>query len=161
MALVYKSTVHLPLGPGGQLLPPGTVIEDSGNRDLARLIAEGKVFLDDTSSGGADTDITVTPNTVAASGATEELDGDEARYHEVTLDANCTITVANLGDGEKLTLVVEQDGTGGHTLTIDSLTDAGADVLAGLTTTAGAIAVLVLLQTSHGLMVFVTGDAMA
>lgn len=52
MALVYTTTRHLPLGAGGALLPPGTVITDASSRSLGRLIDRGWVAVTDDSAGG-------------------------------------------------------------------------------------------------------------
>lgn len=58
-------------------------------------------------------------NTVAASGTTETLDLANGNVHDVTLDDDCTLTftgtVASVACG--FTLILRQDGTGGHAVT--------------------------------------------
>ena len=58
-------------------------------------------------------------NTVAASGSTETLDLATGNVHDVTLTANCTLTLtgATTGKGCSITLLLRQDGTGSRTVT--------------------------------------------
>ena len=58
-------------------------------------------------------------STVAAAGATETLDLADGNVHDVTLDADCTLTFAGATNGVacSFTLVLRQDGTGGWTTT--------------------------------------------
>lgn len=54
-------------------------------------------------------------NEVAAAGATETLDLAAGNWHDVTLSADCTITLAGAtnGTGCSMLLLLRQDGTGG------------------------------------------------
>lgn len=168
MALVYTTRRHLRIG--NSIVTPGTVIADPDERDIEMLVDRGWVYVTDDgggSSGGGgssdDVDVAATTNTVASSGAAQTLDADSARYHEITLDANCELTISNLAVGEKLTVVVTQDGTGGHAVTVSNtlLQPGGTDALASLATTTGATHVLVFMETDVGLMLFVPGESMA
>lgn len=162
MALVYTTRRHLRIG--NSIVAPGTVIADPDERDIEMLVDRGWVYVTDDGGGSSDdVDVAATTNTVASSGAAQTLDADSARYHEITLDANCELTISNLAVGEKLTVVVTQDGTGGHAVTVSNtlLQPGGTDALASLATTAGATHVLVFMETDVGLMLFVPGEAMA
>lgn len=162
MALVYTTRRHLRIG--NSIVTPGTVIADPDERDIEMLVDRGWVYVTDDGGGSSDdVDVAATTNTVASSGAAQTLDADSARYHEITLDANCELTISNLAVGEKLTVVVTQDGTGGHAVTVSNtlLQPGGTDALASLATTAGATHVLVFMETDVGLMLFVPGESMA
>jgi hypothetical protein len=67
-----------------------------------------------TSFGGQD-DI----STVAASGSAETLDLADGNWHDLTLTADCTITLtgATAGVGCSMLVLLRQDGTGGRTVT--------------------------------------------
>jgi hypothetical protein len=58
-------------------------------------------------------------NTVASSGAAETLDLGDGNIHDVTLSDDCTFTFAGATNGEgcSFTLMLRQDGSGGHTTT--------------------------------------------
>lgn len=163
MALVYTTLVHLQIGD--TLVPPGTVISDAASRNVRDLLDKGLVTVQSTSDGGGaadDTDVAASTSAMANTGADETLDGNTARYYERTLDANCTISVANLETGEAIVLYVKQDATGGRTMTFSSpLTDQGADVVGALATDADTAHLLTLLQTSEGLVVLVSASSLA
>lgn len=57
--------------------------------------------------------------TVAATGATETVDVSVARTYDLTLDADCTLTLSGAVNGEAwfVTLLIRQDGTGGWGVT--------------------------------------------
>jgi hypothetical protein len=67
-----------------------------------------------TTDGGQDV-ISV----VAASGSTETLDLDDGNVHDVTLTANCTLTLTGATNGVScdLSILLRQDGTGSRTVT--------------------------------------------
>lgn len=66
-------------------------------------------------SGGASTIEKV--NTVATSGSAQTLpDVTVDTLHQITLTANCTITLPSPAAGKGLTVETTQDGTGGRTL---------------------------------------------
>jgi hypothetical protein len=80
------------------------------------------------SYAGDDADITITPPTggpdvqlvtVAAAGATETIDVSIARTYDITLTADCTLTLTGAVAGEAwwVTLLIRQDGTGGWDVT--------------------------------------------
>jgi hypothetical protein len=52
-------------------------------------------------------------------GATETVDLDNGNVHQITLDTNCTLTFTGTVNAVAcaFTLIVEQDGSGGHTIT--------------------------------------------
>lgn len=57
-------------------------------------------------------------NTVAATGSTETLpDVTTATIHDLTLDANCTLTFPTAAAGKSFTLLLTQDATGSRTVT--------------------------------------------
>lgn len=111
----------------------------------------------------ADTAIIPTTATVASiTSNAQALNGNTARYYEVTLDDDCAFTVSNLDTGEAIVLYLVQDGTGGYAPSFTSpLTDAGADVVGDLATDANSAHLLTLLQTSDGLAVLVAASSLA
>jgi hypothetical protein len=60
-----------------------------------------------------------------------------------TLDTSTSLTPANLTQGQHGVLVITQDGTGGHTMSFDSTFKFPGGAIPNLTTTAGAVDVLV------------------
>lgn len=104
-------------------------------------------------------------NTVASSGASLELDLADGNIHDVTLDANCTITFtafAHTGAGvaHAFTLILRQDGTGSRTVTWPGSVDWPEGTEPTLTTTASAVDVITFLSVDDGttLLGFVSGQ---
>lgn len=70
-------------------------------------------------AGGSSSANDTSLNTVAAAGSTETLDVSVARTHEVTLTADCDVTLAGWGTGAwYATLWFTEDATGGWTPTL-------------------------------------------
>lgn len=84
-------------------------------------------------------------------GATEEFDA-AVHDHEGTQDANLTVTLTGATDGEAawLTLVLTQDGSGGHTLTLPASVVNASPIEAAWDTDAGATNILTLFSYDGG-----------
>ena len=57
-----------------------------------------------------------------ADGATVTLDASRGDRFKVTLGGNRTLALSNIGDGQKVEVVVVQDGTGSRTLAYSGVT---------------------------------------
>jgi hypothetical protein len=101
-----------------------------------------------TSSGGGKEVV----NTVAASGSTETLDLADGNVHDVTLTANCTLTLtgATAGTACGMTIVARQDGTGGRTLTWPGSVAWVGGSAPTLQTAANAVDIIALLTLDGG-----------
>lgn len=67
-----------------------------------------------------------TPNVVADAGSAYDIDLSTSNQHKLTLTQDVTLSVSNIQDGSNFTLYLEQDGTGGHSVTFPtSLTPNG------------------------------------
>lgn len=76
---------------------------------------------DVSGSGGAGAAAAPTIRALGNLGATETISmtGESWVWCTGTLDASCAITVTGLSTGDRLTLFLQQDGTGGRTLSIN------------------------------------------
>lgn len=85
-------------------------------------------------------------------GATEEFDFTDGSDHEGTQDTDLTVTLTGATDGEAafLTLVLAQDGTGGHSLTLPAEVVTSAEVEAAWDQTANAVNILNLFSYDGG-----------
>jgi hypothetical protein len=90
-------------------------------------------------------------NTVAATGSTETLPAT-ANVHDLTLDANCTITLPTLTSGKacSLTVILRQDGTGGRTVTWPGSVSWISGTAPTLKTAAAAVDVVTLFTLDGG-----------
>jgi len=67
-----------------------------------------------------------TPNVVADAGSSYNIDLSLSNQHKITLTEDCTLSISNITNGSNFTLYIEQDGTGGHSVTFPtSLTPNG------------------------------------
>lgn len=101
------------------------------------------------SGSGPDTSL----NTVAASGSTETIDVSVARTHDITLTADCTLTLTGAVTAEAwfLTLMLRQDGTGGWDVTWPGSVEwPDTGTAPTLTATAGALDVVTLFTVDGG-----------
>ena len=98
-------------GHSGLLLPLSGDIDDALRGDGTWGALGDFVTVDD---GGKET-----VSTVAASGATEALDLGAGNVHDLTLTADCTITLtgATAGVACSMLILLRQDGTGGWLVT--------------------------------------------
>lgn len=104
-------------------------------------------------------------STVASSGATETIDLADGNVHDVTLTDDCTFTftgsAASVACG--FTLILRQDGSGGHTPTWPASVDWASGT--GPTVSAGAndVDVLTFLTVDNGTtwLGFVAGQDMS
>lgn len=66
--------------------------------------------------------VSETENVVADAGASYDIDLSNGGVHKITLTQNCDITLSGVdaAASNSATLVVEQDGTGGHSLTFST-----------------------------------------
>ena len=112
----------------------------------------------DMASSGLVTEIV---NTVAASGASQTLPAPTtAALHDITLTANCSITLPTAVAGQSFTVLLRQDGTGSRTVTWASALWASGTAPT-LTTTASAVDVLVFICIDGtNWMGFVSGQDM-
>jgi hypothetical protein len=91
-------------------------------------------------------------NTVAASGSTETLDLVTGNVHDVTLTANCTITLtgATAGVACAITVLLRQDGTGSRLVTWPGSVTWIGGAAPTLQTAAAAFDVIVLFTLDGG-----------
>lgn len=86
---------------------------------------------------------------VGATGATEEVDFNDGLFHDLTLDANCTISFANEPDDSTVVeayIKLTQDGTGSRTVTWPSNVDWAGGSAPTLTITANAVDLIKLVK---------------
>ena len=89
-------------------------------------------------------DYTVTALTDGATITLDALAGSKRRY-KVTLGGNRTLSISNIADGQKIEVIVRQDGTGSRTLAYSGITIKWQGGSAPtLTTTAGKADILVI-----------------
>ena len=103
--------------------------------------------------------------TNATSGATETLDLESGNVFDLTLSANCTITLSNppaSGTSGSFTLILRQDGTGSRTVTWPASVDWASATAPTLTTDASAVDVLTFMTVDGGTvwLGFVAGQAL-
>lgn len=135
----------------------------SNIKQAATESATGVVELATTAEAvtGTDTSRAVTPagikaakypviNTVAATGSTETLDGDDYDVHDVTLDASCTFTFTTSATVTEFTLILRQNGTGGWTTTWPGSVSWPGGVTPTLTTTASTYMVFEFMTVNAG-----------
>lgn len=91
-----------------------------------------------------------TVNTVAASGATQTIPEPSVNlYNDITLTANCTLTLPATTKGKELTIVFRQDGTGGRTVTWPAGTKFPGGSLT-ITATASAVDLVKVISVVEG-----------
>jgi len=103
--------------------------------------------------------------TNATSGATETLDLESGNVFDLTLSANCTITLSNppaSGTSGSFTLILRQDGAGSRTVTWPASVDWASATAPTLTTDASAVDVLTFMTVDGGTvwLGFVAGQAL-
>jgi hypothetical protein len=123
MALEYHSQLT-----GATAIHPIMYIQTSD----PGAVGAGKWWLDTTygavfkvrDSGNTGWDVRVLGSRRAhgTTGTGEDVDWEQALAHHLTLDDDCTVTFSNPVAGVTYVLEVEQDGTGGHTLVLPSIT---------------------------------------
>ena len=101
----------------------------------------------------------------ATSGATETLDLESGNVFDLTLSANCTITLSNppaSGTSGSFTLILRQDGAGSRTVTWPASVDWASATAPTLTTDASAVDVLTFMTVDGGTvwLGFVAGQAL-
>lgn len=91
-------------------------------------------------------------NTVAASGATETLDLGDGNWHDVTLTADCALTLAGAtaGAGCSMLILLRQDGTGGRTVTWPASVVWPGDVAPTLASDPADVTIISLLTEDGG-----------
>ncbi len=105
--------------------------------------------------------VTENVNTVADATATYTIPSPASyTLHDITLTANCTITLPTAVAGQSLTILLRQDGTGSRTVTWTSALWSGGTAPT-LTTTASALDILVFICIDGtNWMGFVSGQDM-
>lgn len=78
-------------------------------------------------------------NTISAAGATQTLDLSTGTIFDITLTANCTITLPTPSTGRTFTMCIRQDGSGSRTITWSGVVRWPGGAAPTLTTTAAAI----------------------
>lgn len=108
-------------------------------------------------TGGTSTDVEMVSyiesvTTVAASGTTETLDVGTSSIFDVTLSDNCEFTFsgATASKAASFTLLLKQDGSGGHTTTWPNSVEWAGGTAPSLTTTANAKDILVFSTLDGG-----------
>lgn len=130
------------------------------------LVAEDAELILDKRGGTAENVVlkayAETVNTVAATGTTETIDASAATVHDITLDDDCALTFAGTATGRSVsfTLIVRQDGSGGHAVTWPSVLWAGGTEPV-VTTTASAVDVFTFFAIGTTWYGFTAGQAMA
>lgn len=105
-------------------------------------------------SGHAHAESSQSVNVVAASGVAEVLPADPA-LHDVTLTADCTITLTAPSAGAHVaTVVLRQDGVGGHAVTWSTEVLWPHDVVPDFDTAPGVVEVVTLLTVDQGVTWF-------
>jgi hypothetical protein len=91
------------------------------------------------------------------SGSSIEIDFDNGNFQKLKLTANCTLSVTNMKAGSNYTLLIQQDATGGRTLTFDSDLIAPSGATLPFNKGANSVSVLGVLpwSDSKGLLIFV------
>lgn len=88
-----------------------------------------------------------------SSGTTHTVDLQDGNVHQVTLDGDCTFTFSNpavSGTASSFTLILIQDGSGGHTPTFPGTVKWAGGSAPTITATASAIDILTFLTTDGG-----------
>lgn len=139
-------SVWATLGGGGSLpdpsaQPDGEVLQTSG----------GAAIWGADPGGGGDT-----LHTVAASGASQAVNYSTADVWDVTLTADCTITLTGFTAAapDFLTLILRQDATGGRLVTWPTITWIGSGIPPTLQTAPGSIDSVVLFSFDGGTTVY-------
>lgn len=93
-----------------------------------------------------------TLSTVAAAGATETLDLGSGNVHDVTLDANCTLTFTGTAASAacSFTLILRQGGSGSYTVTWPASVDWPGGTAPTLSTAVGRVDVFSFLTVDNG-----------
>lgn len=93
-----------------------------------------------------------TVSTVAATGSTETLDLANGNVHDITLDANCTLTLTGSTASKacSMTIIVRQDGTGSRTLTWPASVKWPGSTAPTLSTGASKVDVITLVTVDNG-----------
>lgn len=105
-----------------------------------------------------------TVSTIAASGAAATLNLTNGNVFDVTLTANCTLSITNAiaGKADSITVILRQNGTGGWGVTWPASVKWPAASAPILSTGAGKVAVITLLTVDGGTtwLGFPSGDDM-
>lgn len=114
---------------------------------LSGLTADHHTAYATVTAGGGET-----ISTVAAAGSTETIDPATANIHDITLTADCTVTLTapNSGVGCGLTLLLRQDGTGGWEVTWPGSVEWGGGSAPVLSVTPGDVDVVTLATVDGG-----------
>jgi hypothetical protein len=143
----------------GSLLPGAVKAAGAVSSVNGKTPADGAVSL-------APGDVNALPviessNIVATSGASLTLPSvTQCTVNDITLTANCTITMPAANSGASFNVILRQDATGSRTVTWGSVKWPGG-VVPTLSTAAGAIDVLTFLCSNGQWFGFVAGIAMS
>jgi len=149
--------------PGSTVTTKGDLIAATGSAAITRLGvgSDTQVLTADSTqptgmkwsapAGGGDT-----LHTVSASGASQTINFATADVWDITLTANCTLTLSGFttGNPDYLTLVLRQDGTGSRTVTWPTITWIGTGIAPILQTAAGGVDSVVLFSFDGGTNVY-------
>lgn len=140
----------------------GTTATAHTNGDAVKVVVVAQDFEEAVSTVGGGVE---TVNTVSASGTTETLDLGDGNVHDVTLSDDCTFTFSGstASTACSFTLIVRQDGTGGHTRTWPAAVDWPGGSEPSASTAASSVDVYTFVTVDNGTtwLGFQAGAAMA
>lgn len=144
------------------------VIDGTANAGTAWAVTTATAVTVDTDAiawaefGGGTSGPDVSLVTVAATGATETVDVSAARTYDLTLDADCTITLtgAITGEAHYVTIIARQDGTGGWDITWPASVawPGGVDPVPDTTASTATVYTLFTLDGGTSWFGFMSGD---
>ena len=124
------------------------------NAALVETVESGADVTDATNvtAAGAQMVGTVYPpvvSTIADAGTTETIT-NAAEIHDVTLSTNCTFTITSTDTNASMTLILRQDGTGGHAATWPGAVAWASATAPTLTTDSNEVSVVEFLTVDTG-----------
>lgn len=120
---LLRNTTFAVTAIGGSHISLGSVISGADQTYKAGDLVQLQANLADAGGTASipQTGLTITqsisPATVVTYSSTPSLDCSASNWFEITLTGNPTLTLANLSDGQQVSLWVNQDSSGGRTVT--------------------------------------------
>lgn len=151
--LALKAPLASPTFTGTVTVPASTNLTDAVQK-LEIVVEASRAAAAEATKAPLGAALTV----VANSGAAQTLNYTNNRPWDVTLTADCTLTVTNLPNGCPQSLTLRQDGTGGRRIRFVGGTVTYAGVSVGQA--ASAVTVLTLVTDDNGGTVLITSGAL-